>query len=77
MNHDDHAKLQALIQKAFRPPANAGLDRDLWPAMLRRLDRATGQPHPEWSWIDWMLGAAAAACLVVFPKAIPILLWHL
>jgi len=28
-------------------------------------------------WFDWALLAAVAVCLVLFPRAIPVLLYHL
>ncbi len=77
MNHDDEARLRALLQKAFDNPADAGPQRDLWPAMLCRLDQARARRGAVPAWVDWTLAAAATACLAVFPRAIPLLLFHL
>lgn len=48
--------------------------RDLWPAMLRRFE----QPAPGTAlWFDWALAGAALLWLVLFPKTISVLLYHL
>ena len=73
MNDSNDAKLRELLREAFRPPAGAGPVRDLWPPMLRKLDRG----HFERSWVDWILAAAGLAWILVFPNVIPSLLYHL
>jgi anti-sigma factor RsiW len=73
MNEKNDTKLRDLLREAFRPPANAGLERDLWPRMLRKLDQGCAQR----SWLDWILAALAGAWILVFPQAIPSLLYHL
>ena len=70
-NHEN--ELRALLRREFPPVENAELRRDLWPQMLRRLDT---QPLRV-PWFDWVLAAAAAAILVLFPNAIPALLYQL
>ena len=62
---------QSLAPTSVRPGAT--LERDLWPAMLHRLEEAP-RAVP---WFDWALLAAVAVCCAVFPRAIPILLYHL
>ncbi|HUJ30044.1 MAG TPA: hypothetical protein VLY23_02100 [Candidatus Acidoferrum sp.] len=77
MNHpeddqNDVRELRELLKKSV-PRVHAELRRDLWPEMLQRLDsRTTRVP-----WFDWALAAAAAALLLLFPQAIPALLYHL
>ncbi|MFY9559782.1 MAG: hypothetical protein WAQ52_06080 [Terriglobales bacterium] len=76
MNEHEQERIKQSLKKSF-PPMNARvgaeLQRDLWPAMLKRLEaRATAVP-----WFDWALLAAVAACLAFFPGAIPVLLYHL
>ena len=73
--HQDDRELQALLKRAFPPLDDAELQRDLWPQMLRRLD-AQPQP-PRVPWFDWALAAAVAALLLLFPSAIPALLYQL
>lgn len=71
----EERKLQALLQREFPPLQNTELQHDLWPQMLRRLD---AQPEPiRIPWFDWALAAAVAAALLLFPNAIPALLYQL
>ncbi|HEX8880526.1 MAG TPA: hypothetical protein VF749_10880 [Candidatus Acidoferrum sp.] len=72
MTHQDEKELQALLKREFPPFETAELERDLWPEMLRRLD---AQPLRV-SWFDWALAAAVAAMLLLFPNAIPALLYQ-
>ena len=74
MNAHDQERIDQLLKMTL-PPMGAGGEpwRDLWPAMLTRLEaRPVAVP-----WFDWALLAAAAACLAIFPGAIPVLLYHL
>jgi hypothetical protein len=66
-------ELRALLKRGFPPFEHTELRRDLWPRMLRRLD---AQPVRV-SWFDWALAAAVAAALVLFPSAVPALLYQL
>ena len=70
---EEERKLQALLKREFLPLQNAELQRDLWPQMLCRLD---AQPLRV-PWFDWVLAAAVAAALLLFPNAIPALLYQL
>lgn len=73
-NHGENEKeLQALLQREFPPLKGSELQHDLWPQVLRRLD---AQPL-RIPWFDWALAAAVAAALLLFPGAIPALLYHL
>jgi hypothetical protein len=70
---EEESRLQTLLKREFPPLQNAELHRDLWPQMLRRLE---AQPlHVPW--FDWVLAAAVAAALLLFPNAIPALLYQL
>ncbi len=72
MNDHNHEKIRQLLKQNL-PLANAELERDLWPQMLRRLDaRTSGVP-----WFDWALLALVALCLILVPDTIPMLLYHL
>ena len=74
-NHENDNELQALLKQALPPVQNTELQRDLWPQMLRRLDAQAHQLHVPW--FDWVLAAATVAALLIFPGAIPALLYHL
>jgi hypothetical protein len=72
-NRHDEKELRTLLKREFPPLQNAEPQRDLWPQMLRRLD---AQPLRV-PWFDWVLAAAVAAALFLFPNAIPALLYQL
>lgn len=74
-NQEEERELQALLQREFPSAQNVELQSDLWPRMLRRLD-AQRQPLRV-PWFDWALAAAVAAMLLLFPSAIPALLYQL
>jgi len=81
MNDRTSAEEFADIREEFReavPPLDAlengaELRRDLWPDMLRRLER----PRVRVPWFDWALLATAGAAAIFFPALIPALLYHL
>lgn len=73
--------LQRLVREAIPPMEDdPELERDLWPAMLRQMQK--GQPMPGlrlWpvSWFDVALAGALAVMAVAFPATIPVLLYYL
>lgn len=71
MRERDDEKIRAILKKAF-PPVNAELGRDLWPAVLRKLDEP-GAPVP---WYDWAMVALLAALFLFYPEFVPVLLYH-
>jgi hypothetical protein len=72
-NEENYKELKTLLKGALAPVQHTELQRDLWPQMLRRLDE---QPLRV-PWFDWALAAVLAASLLLFPGAIPALLYHL
>jgi hypothetical protein len=74
MNEQDQKRIDQLLKMAL-PRMGDGVEppRDLWPAMLNRLEA----PPAAVPWFDWALLAAATVCLAIFPGAIPVLLYHL
>ena len=80
-NEQNNDEIQALLKSVITPVNDTELPRDLWPQMLRKLDE---QPAPaglatsdKIPWFDWALAAILSALLIVFPGAIPALLYHL
>ena len=76
MNEQDQERIKQLLKETMQPitgQVGSELRRDLWPAMLKRLE---ARP-PAVPWFDWALLAAAAAWLAFFPGAIPVLFYHL
>ena len=73
MSEPEIAELKKLLKEAVKPAHHAELRRDLWPAMLRRLDE-----HPvRVPWWDWALLAGVIALFCFFPGTIPAVLYHL
>jgi len=72
MNERDEA-LKELLKRATGGPADPELKHDLWPEMLRRLER----PPVRIPWWDWALAAALLLCLLLFPETIPAVLYQL
>jgi hypothetical protein len=72
MNNEEDRKLREFL-RANLPGMDAEPRRDLWPRMLRRLEERA-RPAP---WFDWALVGAALMWLLLFPKTISVLLYHL
>jgi hypothetical protein len=72
----DDERMERLLKQSLPPTSTqpgAALQRDLWPAMLARLDEiSVALP-----WFDWALLTAVVVWLAIFPRAIPVLLYHL
>jgi len=73
MNEREMADVKKLLKDALKPARDAELRRDLWPAMLQRLDE---QPIRV-PWWDWALLACVIVLFCIFPGTIPALLYHL
>ncbi len=73
MSEANNEKIRELLRKAISPVADRELKRDLWPQMLRRLEKRPTQVP----WFDWALVAAVAIWFFFSPEVIPILLYHL
>ncbi|MGA2268545.1 MAG: hypothetical protein ABSH44_08765 [Bryobacteraceae bacterium] len=71
MNEFDE-RVPELLKRAIGPVADAELKRDLWPRMLERLD----SPAHRLPWWDWVLAAAILLCFILFPAAIPAVLYQ-
>jgi len=72
-NHYDDVR--AIVKKTFQPVAGGEPPRDLWPAILRKLDaHALRRRVP---WYDWALLGALAGTLAIFPDLILVVMYHL
>ena len=69
--HDERQICQAL-KRSF-PPVHSELGRDLWPAVLRKLD-APPTPVP---WYDWALIGVSASVFLFFPQLLLVFAYHL
>jgi hypothetical protein len=72
MNSHDQDRMKKLLQQTL-PRIEGEPSRDLWPAVLKRLDaRPAALP-----WFDWALVGCLAGLVVFFPASIPLLLYYL
>jgi hypothetical protein len=76
MNEQNDKEIQELLKCSIAPVADTELRRDLWPQMLRKLDEQSA-PARSVPWLDWALTAILSAVLLLFPRTIPALLYHL
>lgn len=73
MNEREVDEMKERLRNSLLPVRDAELRRDLWPAMLHRIDeRPLRVP-----WWDWVLLAGVAASVFLVPGIIPALLYHL
>jgi hypothetical protein len=69
MTEQDHRQIREALQQSF-PPVNTELRRDLWPAVLRKLDARV-------PWYDWALIGLTASLVLFSPQLILVLVYHL
>jgi len=86
MNEPEQKRFAELLKQS-QPPMKLDLDRDLWPKMLQRLDQ-DARPR-KWlavlfspaalaavPWFDWALLAVVIVGVCLFPRSIPVWLYH-
>ena len=56
---------------------DADLPRDLWPAMLRRIDEQSSRGASSVPWFDWALAGGLVAFAALAPRTIPVILYYL
>jgi hypothetical protein len=73
MNEHEQDRMKNLLKQALPPvEADAEPGRDLWPAVLKRVDAQPAAP-----WFDWILAGGLVAMAAFFPASIPVLLYYL
>jgi hypothetical protein len=72
MNEYDDCQIREALKRSY-PPINTELSRDLWPAVLRKLDARPARVP----WYDWALIALTASVLVFFPELLLVFAYHL
>ncbi len=67
-----------LLKSAIpRMDDDAELPRDLWPAMLRRMDEPSARGVASVPWFDWALAGGLVAFAAIAPRTIPVILYYL
>jgi hypothetical protein len=72
MNEPEDRQIREALKQAF-PTVNAELHRDLWPAVLRKLDTRPARVP----WYDWALIGLSASVFLFFPQLILVFAYHL
>ena len=70
MTDDD--RLRVLVRGVLPPTADDAPHRDVWHRVASRVDAG-----PEWSWLDVGLAAAVLIALLMFPRGLILLAYHL
>jgi hypothetical protein len=70
MTDDD--RLQQLVRSALAPAVDQGPSRDLWPLVSNRV-----QVRSRWSWLDVSLASVVTVVLLLFPRGLLLLAYHL
>jgi hypothetical protein len=78
-NRDQEADRMTLLLKSAIPRMDddAELPRDLWPAMLRRMDEPSARGVASVPWFDWALAGGLVAFAAIAPRTIPVILYYL
>jgi hypothetical protein len=72
VNETGEMEVRRMLKRSM-PQADGELGRDLWPAVLQRMEKSQKRVP----WFDWALLGAAALGLACVPQMIPMLLYHL
>ncbi len=71
-------RMRMLLQSAMpHIDDDADLPRDLWPAMLRRMDEQSSRGAASIPWFDWALAGGLVAFAAIAPRTIPVILYYL
>jgi hypothetical protein len=71
-------RVTLLLKSAMpRVGEDAELPRDLWPAMLRRMDEEGSRGAASVPWFDWALAGGLVAFAAIAPRTIPVILYYL
>jgi hypothetical protein len=69
--------MKELLRSAISPVNEGPMDRDLWPAMLRRMHEKATPSAASIPWWDWALVSGLVAFAAVAPRSIPVILYYL
>jgi len=74
MSTHDEERVKELLRQALKPvESEPESSRDLWPAVLKRLD----EPSIQVPWFDWALLGGLVGLAAFFPASIPVFLYYL
>ena len=73
MKEKETEEIKRVLRNGIPAMRETELERDLWPAMLQRLEQGTIRVP----WWDWVLLGGIAAAVLLMPGILPALLYHL
>lgn len=71
---EDITSIKEALRRAVPPVGGHGPERDLWPALARRI---TVGREPRLVWLDWIVAAGAVSATVALPAMVPAVLYLL
>jgi len=77
MNAHDQDRIQHLLREALPPIQPVESGRDLWPALLKRLNAQPVAALRTVPLLDWALAVGLLAFVAIAPATIPVLLYYL
>jgi len=77
MNAHDQDRIQHLLREALPPIQPVEPARDLWPALLKRLNARPVAALQTVPLLDWALALGLVALVAIAPATIPVLLYYL
>ena len=77
MESQESDSIRQLVRSALTPVGDQALERDLWPAMLRRFNEQNSGRVSRVPWFDWALAGGLVAFAASVPRAIPVILYYL
>ena len=77
-SEQDSVRMTRLLRESL-PPIGGDNEpaRDLWPAMLRRMDEQPLRGAASVPWFDWALAGGLVAFAAIAPRTIPVILYYL
>jgi hypothetical protein len=64
--------IKDLLRSALPPASRQSPSRDLWPHVVNRIEAS-----PAWSWLDTSVAVGVTIAVLIFPKAILLIAFHL
>ena len=64
--------IKDLLRSALPPMNRRGPSRDLWPQVVSRIEASAA-----WTWLDTSAAVGVTIALLIFPKALLLIAFHL
>jgi hypothetical protein len=77
-NDHEAERIKQLLRSALPAVSNdADIERDLWPAMSRHMQKENLRGAASVPWFDWALAAGLVTFAALAPRTIPVILYYL